>query len=578
MRALVSELKASERYLCKGHNRIVTKFGKLTYGRFEEPYTEVHEIQLDNPDEEEEEAKIHKLTHDEIVEASKRLEQRTNLEAADTVVLERARQVWLRREQKGMLKKDPLSTEIIANILEPTFGINIAEQAPGRRLWLKESFQALMSLSKAPLSILVAMIGHRTEPDKARDVRLPLQEILSTYGGMRIFVPDDVNVLELLAPRCNEPLDPCPGEAKFLRIRYCLQGAIGEVSARIMDEDDFGLSEPIVIEVPPVASTKRTAVAGQSPSVRSRLTIIKALYGHSHDFLRSFNVTEKVQGLVDLRGRGQYLRLTPEDLLNDIFGDPTKAIERVFKVTFKVDAREGEILAPEAHGHLVNAVHVAAPIVGPNLVINGAKLSPKSTLGRNTVRKTDNKVPVLIMGAQQGESRRGRRRRTSVHDVDDLTLDVSDYVRAIIAAEGGDRLEFRAGENVFDALAPIANADAWKARFGAQDLLLHVELRANGILREIKLQTDPSYCFRESAHVDARPVTPSILIHAAIYGHPTDTSKQFNVQSIIEDRVPELPETVPEPETETVTETETETGTVRLQGSACFFDAQRARA
>lgn len=527
--------------LCKGHNRIVARFGKLTYGKYDEPYCEIHEIQLRDPEDNDDEIEEQReLTHDEKVEAAKKLEKESSIGTADTIILERARQVWLRREQKGTLKKDPLSTEIITNIIEPTFGLDIAKQGPGRKRWLKNSFQAIMSLSQAPLSILVAMIGHRSEPGKARDVINSINQILSKYGGQRFYIPSDVNILELLEPEFGGPQDPCPGETKFLRIRYCLQGVVGEVSARLLDDEGYSLTEPILVEVPPVASKQRTTVAGRSLDVGSRLTVIKALYGHLHDFSCAFNVTEKVQGLVDMRGRGQYLRLTNEDQLNDIFGDPTKAIEKVFKVTYKVDAREGEILAPEAHDKLVNRVYVAAPVVGPHIIVNSATLTTKSSLGRSNGGFVDRRAQLINYAAFSKHKRRtrGSHRQASMNTITEtLSIDVADQVRGLIASQGGDTLTLHAGSDIFHALSQIKDEHMWREKFRKQDLMLHLELRANNVLREVHVFTNSEYSIREDVHVDARPVTPSILILAAIYGHPTDPKKQFNVQPILEERI-----------------------------------------
>ena len=85
---------------------------------------------------------------------------------------------------------------------------------------------------------------------------------------------------------------------KMLRIRYCMNSVIGEVTRSVNPATNC-LTEELFIRL----DYMRDQVA-------SALTIVKASYGHPNDLLRQYDVTEKIQG--------DYLHFTIKCVLNSL--------------------------------------------------------------------------------------------------------------------------------------------------------------------------------------------------------------------------------------------------------------------
>jgi hypothetical protein len=577
--------------LCSKHQQVVKRFGKLSYGRFTEPYAEPHALEFDPPEvfdllavepsaAERETARL-KTLDEKAIEAARLDKEQMDKGSHDTMLLRTASGMWQRRVRRGQRIAKPISTKQIVDVVQPTFGIDLAEQGAGKVKWLRESFQALMALPTQRLAVLAAAVGHVVDPQKGLDVTEQVQGLIAAQHGHRLVIPHEADLLALL--KVN---DPCPGEKKWLRVRYSLDGVIAEVRVGVIrhvkprapeatpadpreqqqqqqqqqqqERDDEFESEPEPeespfafalrqgdaeqVQGPAVFRLERTlclelpvAASSSTKTLTTRLTIIKGFYGHLHDPERRFNVTEKLQGLCDLGGSSSYFAMDKGLRLSDSFGEPCALVAKVLDITYKVEGREGEVVVPEAHGYLVDDVRVMAPIFAPAIVVLFATLSPRGLVGRAFVAKSDAKTRLLNYNIFDKAAKSVG--KTSIRCLDAETVVVTDEVMELVNGMGGDLLEVRKGEHVTrDVLRAMgrARADALSGRFKGKDLVLEVEFRANGKLNTIKLNTDVHHLMADGILVDAKPVEPAIDVQNAVYGHPTDPARQANVTPVIQ--------------------------------------------
>mmetsp|Transcript_11991 Transcript_11991/g.22117 ORF Transcript_11991/g.22117 Transcript_11991/m.22117 type:complete len:707 (+) Transcript_11991:2748-4868(+) len=525
---------------CRNHTQALETHGSLPYGRYGQPYNEPHplivkarifdETALEDDEPTEGKGAEDYLTHDSIVAAAKEASKRRDLNAADTQLLLRARNVVDKRIQKGVLKTNPMTTMTMKKILEPTYGIDLKSQGPGRLLWLKESVQAVMSLPRVPLSVIAAVVGHRLESHKCHDVVAPLTKLIKKGGGQQLSISNKENIMELLLADDDDkgqfdPMeaDPCPGSRIFLRIRYCLEGTIGELCFEIHRDRNYCIEESFMIRVPHPSDI----------AIYSRLTIVQATYGHPHDPKRVFNVTGHVQGVVDTVGLGRYAEFPADESLEKYFGEPCFGIGKTLEISYILDPKVGEILIPEAHGYLLKNVKISAPIISPLVKIVFATLAPKATMGRTFGARGNAKTRLLNYSYYNASSTRGK--KTSIRCLDDQTIVCTEDIRRIVDQQGGDTLNVAKDVDVFSLLSK--NIKELRKKNWGKVMTLHIEYRCNSMLKEIKVDTTKEHRLCDELFIDARPVDPIIMINSAVYGHPTDVNLQFNVQEILEARV-----------------------------------------
>jgi len=496
---------------CVQHNKFMRKYGQLPYGRHDEEYSGIHPIDIPGSEEKNNAEKASALLgHDAVIAAKKLAEKQRDMNSEESLLIDCARKYLDNRDKRGKLQKHKVTTETMSKIINPTFGINLAEQ--GKTEWLKETTQALMALPKEPLSILAAAVGPFLDANKASDCCNALRVLIRKSGGEKLHIRKRIDLVELLL----HGVDPVPQEIKYLRIRYCLQGIIGELC--LVLDSNFSLEEDLVLQ--------------KGINTNSRLTIVASEYGHPHDLMRRFDVKEKIQGMVDMLGDGKFVKINSGIDLSQLFGEPCEGVNKVLKVKYIIDALYARIEATEARGWLLEPIHLLAPSVTPSVTITFATFSPKSSVGRKVTEKGNAKSRLL--NYQHYDNKR-RAAKTSIRCLDDATIIVTGAIRKLVDNRGGDMLVLESGQDVSSILRKELKKDPtfYHKYRGNTEMLLHIEYRANNKLCEAKLTTDKDFILENGVYSDNRPVEATIEIDAAVYGHPTDTSMQFNVQEIL---------------------------------------------
>lgn len=223
--------------------------------------------------------------------------------------------VLLRRVQNLVvsMQRSDVTLHSVQTQLEATFGMDLSS----RRQWLQRHIEALLAFPTSSMSIMSAAFGHPTDASRARDVTEKLCERLRHQGGVRLDIGVDVPLLKWLQ-------DPCPEiSPKILSMRYQICGQRGEIKARVrpgtINESELFLKKPISLAVP--KTYKHLAIS-----------IIKATFGHPHDPTKLFDVTESVQGRLDL-ARGKLLEILSTEPVRPAFGDPCFGVNKARRHT-----------------------------------------------------------------------------------------------------------------------------------------------------------------------------------------------------------------------------------------------------
>lgn len=311
-----------------------------------------------------------------------------------------------------------------------------------------------------------------------------------------------------------------------------MDGTVAEVNAALLKKNKYALEKEIKVELPPPPNSleKRDT---------TRLTIIKGTYGHPHDMERTFDVTEKIQGLTDARGGTSFFCMDRGESLSELFGEPCTSVNKVISFTYKIDGKAGDIVAPEAHGYLVEPIRVKAPVIAPALIVTFATLSPKLLVGRTFGAQGDAKTRLLNYTLFDKKSAKAK--KTSIRCLDSETVIVTDEVRGLVDSCGGYTIDVYKGNDIFTtALSRMKLIPHFRERFKNKELVLEIECRIHEKLKNIKIYTDGKHIITKDFSVNARPAEPMLTINAAVYGHPTDTERQVNVKHIVEKRVKSL--------------------------------------
>jgi hypothetical protein len=152
--------------------------------------------------------------------------------------------------------------------------------------------------------------------------------------------------------------DILPGRQKQLRVRYRIRGVHGYVNMDTTPTNRFPTG--FFLTTPPVRY----------------LTIVSATYGHpkgrAASGRMSYDVTEKVQGLVDLSG-GSYLLMSNNTPVARYFGDPCPGYVKELFIMYDIDGRSGNALQSETNGFLRRRISVQqSPVVAPLMFISQA--------------------------------------------------------------------------------------------------------------------------------------------------------------------------------------------------------------
>lgn len=221
-----------------------------------------------------------------------------------------------------------------------------------------------------PLEILFATYGDPRDPMSARDVTTALHNMaLDSYWMHDRLIIKSSFKLDVIFGFDPAP-GPAPGQVKQLRIRYRMQstGIQASIGSLTCTYGNLILGVLPENKLPSMVVLKR-------PDARY-LHIRKATWGHpkgkSSDGRMSIDVTEIVQGFVDLLG-GSYLDISALTPLNTLFSDPCPGYLKDLCVEYDISGRARNTVREECRGHLKKRIFIEeSPTVAPLLFITQA--------------------------------------------------------------------------------------------------------------------------------------------------------------------------------------------------------------
>ena len=206
-----------------------------------------------------------------------------------------------------------------------------------------------------PLEICSATFGDPFDVTKIIDVTEKCRELTKEYTTRdRLYIRSS----QCLAKLFCDGDDILPGKQKQLRVRYRIRGVHGFVNMDTTPTNRFPTG--FFLTTPPVRY----------------LTIVSATYGHpkgrAASGRMSYDVTEKVQGLVDLSG-GSYLLMSHNTPVARYFGDPCPGYVKELFIMYDIDGRSGSALQDETNGFLRRRISVhQSPVVAPLMFVSAA--------------------------------------------------------------------------------------------------------------------------------------------------------------------------------------------------------------
>lgn len=503
---------------CPQHRKVFERYGRLPYGRSDEPYDGANKLLLDQTltldqvlEREQREAKEHDVLSYE--ERLKRLKS-IKLAVPDTEILSKTRQLVKLEQVRG--KEKALTTERMLRSIEPTFGLDIKTNC-SKLKWLKDSTQALMTLPARKFVVLAAAIGEVFDPSSATDVGSATKSVVFHQGSSGLKIPRQKSLCSVLGlehgslERFKQPI---------FRLRYAMNGRLAEVS-REVDKKSGCLVKGLNVDADVTKGT-----------ICSALTIIEASFGHSNDILRRLNVTEQIQGVVDGEGAGRFLHLRFGEDMTHRFGDPCVGVEKVLAITYRIEHKIGDVVVPEANDRLVTPIDIRAPVVYPPLVVLFATFSPTRTIGRNFFKEASGASALINYYQTSAPSP-----ITSIHCVDEETTNVTPEIIQIVEACINDDVHLEQGLDIVECLNQRRDKSLPGITPCKEEMALRIEYRLHGRLTNVKLIVDKSGRLQQSWRVFTKPIVPSIYIHGAIYGHPMDTSRQVSLQTELNARI-----------------------------------------
>ena len=203
------------------------------------------------------------------------------------------------------------------------------------------------------LEILFASYGDTLSEKGAEDVTQKCKNIMVAKNSEdRLGFGPSTNLQQIF------DINPSPNKSKQLRIRYRMNGLYGIVIIDTLSNSRMKSKNAIVLK---------------SPSIKRTLKIKRAYYGHpkgtSSTGRMSYEVTEFIQGLVDLKG-GSHLFFSEKNILTPFFGDPCPGYPKELRIEFEILGRCGSETRKETQGHLIKDINIeTSPVISPILFI-----------------------------------------------------------------------------------------------------------------------------------------------------------------------------------------------------------------
>lgn len=216
---------------------------------------------------------------------------------------------------------------------------------------LRDRYKGVVQLE--PLEILTASYGDTASPVGAINITEHLNGIVMKFMHHDRLPFRDAQHFDKIFGG-----DPSPGKPKQMRIRYRMHGKHGCV----------------VIDVLPENRIPRNVML-MCPLAR-HLTVSYAMFGHpkgrSTTGRMAYNVTEHIQGLIDLNG-GSYIHISANTPLTRIFGDPCAGYVKDLLVEYDISGRSGTATVAEMRGRLKTELNIeTSPVVSPLIFIESA--------------------------------------------------------------------------------------------------------------------------------------------------------------------------------------------------------------
>jgi hypothetical protein len=396
-----------------------------------------------------------------------------------------------------------------------------------------------------PLEILIATYGDTESPIGAIEITDVLNEvIMNFFGHDRLPFRDTQKFQEVFGG------DPSPGKPKQMRIRYRMHGKHGYVALDVLPSN----------RIP-------SSVMLMCPSSR-HLTILYAMFGHpkgrSSTGRMAYNVTENIQGLVDLNG-GSYIHISPNTPLTRIFGDPCLGYTKDLCVEFDIGGRASVVTVAEMRGRLKTPLFIeTSPVLSPLIFIESA------TYGISAQGKTEwmkhlnsliNRISyiehrkAMKMQVKPSEARLIHKKqdliaeREALKDCEPKCIDVTKKVQRIGEQQGG--LVLKLDRKTFDPNFVFGNPLPGVKKLLEVAILCHGhdsesltdsnEVTESGYPRNfimgkqmkfmIPVQDDMSGhgIMQESLTFNTNNVLPLMRINRAMYGNPRDLKQLIDV-------------------------------------------------
>jgi hypothetical protein len=401
----------------------------------------------------------------------------------------------------------------------------------------------------------------------------PLEVLMASYGDVEtpvgaINITSHLNIMiKRFAKRDRLPLkdtqkfdvifggDPSPGKPKQMRIRYRIQGNHGFVTFDVMENNM--IPSNILLLVQPVR----------------HLSILFASYGHpkgrSSTGRMSIDITENVQGLVDMNG-GSFLSINVYTPLKRLFGDPCEGYTKDLYIEFDVNGRTGYITGVESEHHLKSDMIIeTTPLLSPLIFIESAtygitpwgKQDYLKHLSQQLQRihvlehRNDMKIPLKV-----SELRLIKKKddiiaeRAALQACEPRSIDVTEKIQKIAEDQGG--LSLKLDRKSFDPNLALTNPVPGMKKFldvfvvshghDSENFTDENEVTQKGYLRNFILgrQTrffipvvdlpDGRGSMQESLIFNVNNALPLIKIQRALYGNPRDLKQLFDVTNNVQ--------------------------------------------
>lgn len=159
--------------------------------------------------------------------------------------------------------------------------------------------------------------------------------------------------------------DPCPGFGRVLRVRYSVSALddCGDSSEMTRSGHRKNFLIPKRGTMVCEASANGTLLVPLRYEAAKCLPVLqvhRASFGHPHDMTKVFDITSKVQDIVQRQG-GYQLKISKEEDITTHFKDPCRGVRKVFQVGYECLGLAGLIRVREVDGFLQASLRIGYP-------------------------------------------------------------------------------------------------------------------------------------------------------------------------------------------------------------------------